>query len=932
MVESRSIIHKLQLVLLVLCLGIVLPAYQVYGQGKITGRLTDHNSKEILPAATVALLHVKDSTVAAIAMGDNQGRFEISGLEDGNYLLYLSFMGYKSVYKPLIIDKDKRLIDLGDIAMLRKGVDLKTVEIQDERPPIVVKKDTVEYNAGSFKTRPNAVVEDLLKRLPGVAVDRAGTITAHGQIVSRVLVNGKPFFGNDPQAATKNLPTEIVDKVQVIDKKSDEAEFTKVDDGKREKVINIVVKKNRLKGMFGSLSGGYGTNDRFSANMNLNLWYQTLQVSVQGGGNNVNGRGQEGGTGSFAIFSPGGSGANRTCLGGFNINGEINKKMRLNVSYTGNDTRNEMSQQSVKQTFMEDSSILNNSGSQTLAHNVSQGLTARLDYDMSASSKLMLESIYSSTSNSNYSISGYNTLNAHKDTINAGNTLNNGDGHTKNLQTRLTYMYRFKKPGRSLAATLMLVNTNGDQLNFNKSTTRFFNSSTPTTTIFNQQYDISNKNNSVGGYINYSEPIFKDHYLQASYTITSTHGSNARYAYDYDHAKQVYNTLNDTLSNILGSNTVNQNASLSFRAQKTKYDYSVGMGVVANDLKNNIYSFKTHQDSIVQQRAINISPTANFNYSPAPGTRLMLSYSGMSQQPTAQQLQPVPDHSNPLYIQLGNPDLKPSFTSMIGGQYTRFNAEKGSNLFVTLNSTFSSNKIIAATRLDSGVQVSRPENVNGAYSVLASVNTSVPLIPFSLTQLPKKTINLNSTTSMNFVRDVNYINGTLNHSSNMQLSQNIGINYVALDGLDLALSGNVSYNTTRYSLPLTPATNYFDYAVIVDGKFRLPKGVIIASDVTCNMSRGRAAGYNLTSTLWNASIAKTLLSKEQGLVKLQCFDILRQYVSVMRTAHSTYIEDVRTNTLKQYFMISFTYFLRRFPTAQQAPAVASPAGAVIINM
>lgn len=269
---------KLIQLLLILGLGMLHVQAQAQ-QGKIKGQLTDSTTKEAMPAATVVLLHAKDSSVASTTMTDNKGNFELTGVADGAYRLYVSFLGYKPINKSLQINQDQPQLTLGNIAMVQKGVNLNAVEILDEKPPIVVKKDTLEFNADAFKTRENAVVEDLLKKLPGVTVDKDGAITAQGETVTRVLVDGKPFFGSDPKLATKNLPANIIDKVQVIDRKSDQAQFTQIDDGQTEKTINITIKKDKKKGMFGRATAGYGTDDRFGVSLSLNRFRENQQVS-----------------------------------------------------------------------------------------------------------------------------------------------------------------------------------------------------------------------------------------------------------------------------------------------------------------------------------------------------------------------------------------------------------------------------------------------------------------------------------------------------------------------------------------------------------------------------------------------------------------------------------------------------------------------------
>jgi hypothetical protein len=257
-------------------------------RGQIKGLLTDSSATHPLSDATVALLNGKDSSLASTAFTDNKGAFSFTGVALGNYRIYITFLGYQPIFKSVTISAAQPDLDMGTIQLKGKGLMLNEVEIIQEVPPIVVKQDTLEFNAGSFKTRENSVVEDLLKKLPGVTVDKDGVITAQGETVKRVLVDGKPFFSDDPKLATKNLPADIIDKIQLIDRKSDQAQFTGIDDGNTEKTINITLKKDKKKGFFGRASAGYGDNDRFAVNTSLNAFRDNRQLSFLGSGNNVN--------------------------------------------------------------------------------------------------------------------------------------------------------------------------------------------------------------------------------------------------------------------------------------------------------------------------------------------------------------------------------------------------------------------------------------------------------------------------------------------------------------------------------------------------------------------------------------------------------------------------------------------------------------------
>lgn len=928
---------KLLQVLLILGLGLLHAQAQAQ-QGKIKGLLTDSTTKEPLPAATVVLLYAKDSSVVTTTLTDNKGNFELNNISDGGYRLYVTFLGYKAINKRLQISPDHNQVSMGNIAMAQKGVTLGTVEILDEKPPIVVKKDTLEFNADAFKTRENAVVEDLLKKIPGVTVDKDGAITAQGETVTKVFVDGKPFFGSDPKMATKNLPANIIDKVQVIDRKSDQAQFTQIDDGQTEKTINITIKKDKKKGMFGRATAGYGTDDRFGLSMSLNRFRENQQLSLLGGGNNVNnlgytlqdqmsfnsaggGRGG-GGRGGMRMMGGGGSGSNnpgitRNWNTGLNFNQDFNKKLIVNGSYLFNDTKTDIEQKTARQTFSvikgTPSTTYDNSNSSSQSDNANNRFAGRVEYTIDTLHSLIFSPTVSLTNGNSYTVANSQTLNTAKDTVNKGTTYNDGQGINQNVGGTLLFRKRFKKAGRTLSANFSYNNSNNQQQNYIQSSIKYFAADSLVT--FNQSNQVNTDSRNAGMNLTYTEPIGRDRYLEANYGITKYNSNSTKYTFDYDNVKGTYSIMNDSLSNHFTNSTVNQQAGFAIRTNKLKYDYSVGLNVLFNNLDNTTHSFLTGKDSLIRQHTVNFSPQASFNYMFAKSKRLRINYNGSTSQPTVQQLAPVPDNSNPLYIQLGNPDLKPSFTNNLNVMYNTFNNVTFRGMFARLNGSFVVNQIINATTLDTstGKQTVKPVNVNGNFNLSGMIHNSIPL-----SRTPGQ--NLNTGTSVNYSNSMIENNGVSGSSTTLTISQSVNVNYMYKELFDAMVGGSVNFNATNYSHSAATAagnTRYFDYNVNADVNFNLPLGFMIGSDVTCTMSRGRQAGYNLTSTMWNANVAKYVFPKKQGLIKIQGFDLLRQHISVSRAVADNYIQDVQSNVLQQYFMISFTYFLNKFGGSNQ---------------
>lgn len=907
-------------------------------RGQIKGLLTDSSATHPLPDATVALLNGRDSSLAATAFTDNKGAFSFTGVALGDYRVYITFLGYNPVFKSVTVSADQPVMDMGTIQLKGKGLFLNEVEIIQEIPPVVVKKDTLEFNAGSFKTRENAVVEELLKKLPGVTVDKDGTITAQGETVKRVLVDGKPFFGDDPKLATKNLPADIIDKIQLIDRKSDQAQFTGIDDGNTEKAINITIKKDKKKGFFGRATAGYGDDDRFAVNASLNSFRDNKQLSFLGSGNNVNnlgytfndvfnfsggnsggggggGGGRAGGGGRGAaqstINSLGGNGSNgitRNWNAGFNYNQDFGSKLKINGSYFINDTRTETGRDSKKQTFLTDTTYYYDQQSASVSANNNHRLNMRVEYQIDSMHSLIVTPSFSYSDGTTNSTNMYQSLN--EDQIQTIDGISQNSSHAKspNFSTTALFRKKFTRVGRSLSANLTFGYNTTDRQNFFKTTDTHL--ATDTSEAFGTGYDrmtqANNKGRNMGIRLTYTEPLMKDRFLELSYTWNNRYSDSRNLTYDNENGK--YDILNDSLSNIFENTFTTQQAGLNIRTQKLKYDYTFGLNVQFASLLNDNVSRNTHID----QRTVNFYPSAQFNYNFQRGKRLRFRYNGSTAQPTVTQLQPLPDLTSSLYVQQGNPDLKPSFSHSINMGYNVFNNSTFRGFFANVNASFTSNKIVNANRVDtSGKQYTKPVNSNGAYNLSA----------FAVNTIPIKSLNssLNLTTNLNYNRDVSFTGTKLDFSTltksfnrNFGITQGLNFNYGYKELFDISVGANVNYSGARYDIQPRNNTNYFNYAFSFDYNVNLPLGFIIGSDINYTLNAGRAEGYNVDVTMLNAFISKSVFKDKRGQIKLSGYDLLHQNVSVGRNTGENYIEDVRNMVLQRYFMISFTYFINKF--------------------
>jgi len=906
-------------------------------QGQIKGLLTDSSATHPLADATVALLH-SDSSLASTSFTDKKGAFSFPGLAIGNYRVYITFLGYKPVFKSVSITADKPVLDMGTVQLKGNGLTLNEVEIIQEVPPIVVKKDTLEFNAGSFKTRENAVVEDLLKKLPGVTVDKDGVITAQGETVKRVLVDGKPFFSDDPKLATKNLPADIIDKIQLIDRKSDQAQFTGIDDGNIEKTINITIKKDKKKGVFGRASAGYGTDDRFAANASVNSFRDTRQMSFLGSGNNVNnlgytsqdvfnfssnggggggggGRSGGGGRGAAAstINSLGGNnstGITRNWNAGLNYNQDYGTKLKVNGSYFVNDTRTQTQMLSSKQTFLTDTTFYYNQNSGSVSNNNNNRLNMRVEYQIDSLHSLIVTPTFSYNKGSNYQNNDYQSLDVNKVKTIDGSAINRSNATSPNFSTTALFRKKFLKQGRTLTTNFSFGYNTTTRENFYKTTDRHL--ATDTTDAFTTSYDrltdADNVGRNFGVGVTYTEPLSKTRFLELTYDWNNNFSSSHNLTYDADATSGKYSKLNDSLSNIFENVFATQRAGINIRTNKFKYDYTFGLNVQFSNLDNDNVSRDTH----ISQHTVNFYPSAAFNYNFEQGRRFRFHYNGSTSQPTVQQLQPLPDLTSSLYVQQGNPDLKPSFAHNLSMGYNAFNRSTFRGFFANVNASFTTNKIVNANRSDtSGKQYTKPVNANGAMNLSGFMVNTIPL--------KKLNSSINFSTSGNFGRDVSFSSKGADFSSIIKsftrtfgVTQGFTFNYTYKELFDISTGASANYSAARYDIQPSNNTNYFNYNFSFDYNVNLPAGFIIGSDLNYALNAGRAAGYNVDVTMLNAFISKSLFKKKQGLIKLYGYDILNRNVSISRNTGENYIQDVNNMVLQRYFMLSFTYFLNKF--------------------
>jgi len=920
---------RLSFTLLFFGLGIIASAQK---NGSVKGIAFDTLAKQAVSNATITLMQKKDSSLISFTMTDNNGNFELTSIQNGEYRLLITHVNYHNHYEVFKIDDEHRNIDLGKIFMNDRNKVLSEVIVTNEAPPVTLVGDTIQYNAGSFKTQPNANVEELLKKLPGVRVEKDGTVKAQGEKVQKVLVDGKEFFGNDPKIATKNLPADAIDKVQVYDKLSDQAQLTGFDDGNSEKTINLKLKKEKKKGMFGKINAGGGTEGRYQGRFNVNSFKGARQMSAIGMGNNTNAEGFTfmdvlNFTGALNQLKTGGNinltigpddplagllggnntGINTTFGGGVNYNNLIGTKTDFRSNYFYSRYNPNRQSKTQRQYFSPANLYRQNSYTDNLNNN--HRLNFSVDYEIDSFHSIKFSPSFSYQKTKNKALSDYVTFSEQATTLNEGisDNLSNSEGY--NLNSNILFRKRFHKKGRTFSLNLLTNLNNSDGDGLVQSITSFYD---PVGSLLSKD-SINQKNDNeadVKGYnarAVYTEPIFKRSLLEFSLGTSFSKSFSSKITYDYNKNNGKFDQINDFLTNDFENRYSYTNGGVRIRKQTKKYNYAVGLAWQRSELEGQNRS--SIKDFDVSKDFRNFLPNARFQYYFSRFKNILINYSTNTNQPTVTQLQPVPDNTNPLYVKLGNPNLKQEFMHNLRLNASLVNPYKNRNFFVYFTLQETQNKIVNYDRINSvGVDSVLPVNVNGVYNAMGTVSWGFPVRSL------KGSLEIGS--------DLRYYKGKqpisnatiridINRINTLTLGPQVRLNTSPTEKLNFTFGAGVNYSKSTYSLESTRDSKYFNQEYSAEMDWQLPKGLFFATDFNYTITNQYSAGFNDKIPLWNASISKQILNFNRGELKFSVNDLLNKNVGINRSGNQNYIEDTRIRGLQRFFLVSFTYSLAK---------------------
>jgi hypothetical protein len=900
-------------------------------KSEIQGMVVDSISGKPLRQASISLMMARDSSYVTGTITDGDGLFQIPNVAPGNYQILVTFLGYRNVVQLVTVMSGKPSTGIGILRMVEQSSQLQEVVVRQESAPVTVKQDTLEFNAGSFKTQQNAAVEELLRKLPGMEVSRDGTIKANGQTVNKVLVDGKPFFGNDPKMATRNLPAEIVDKVQLYDQSSDQSQFSGIDDGNRERTINLTLKRDKRKGYFGQNSLGLGTardgeDNRYQGRLNLNRFNNGRQISLIGQANNLNQQnftlgagpaqgpvfvgGQEGG-------GPPGSQTPTNVIevraGGLNYRDKLGKRAEIATSYFLNQAITTTDQQSRRASILPERSLTTDQQNYSQKNQVTHRFNVRLDWQLDSMTSLRIAPSLSwqntdytsqlSSRSSLLSLDGLGVLGQGNQLVNTGETAYGSTGNGLNGYNNLLLMRKFRREGRTLSFNLNTILADEETKALNRSTNTFYDS-----TGANSVSNLLDQRNRQTAYnlqntltLAYTEPLSFTQKLELRYAYSTNSNRADRLVTDRNEATGLYDWLNLSLTNQFASAFANHRVGATFQTQRLRYKFAVGADTQQSQLQLDNRSVDTSQ----RRHYFNLLPNALFSYTFSGNRNLRLQYRTRLSPPSLTQLQPVIDNTNPLNIRIGNPQIAPEFYNTVVLSYNGSTGlgTKSFSLFASLNQ--SHNRIATSTTISpSGVQTTQPINVGGFWSANGAMYIGRTLQPSKL--------RLTFSTNVALSRALSFINNETNETRNTSLGQGVRLQSNFNNALEYGISGNVTYQTATYSLLPKQNTSFWLQYATADLFWKLPLRFVLTSDVTYTATTGRAAGYNQQFTLWNVALAKQFFKGDTGELRLQIFDVLNQNRSMVRNTSDTYIEDVQSRILRRYLLVSFVYNLRKF--------------------
>lgn len=755
-------------------------------------------------------------------------------------------------------------------------------------PEVVVKQDTLEFHAGAYGVREGAAIEEVIRKLPGVEVTADGKIRVEGREVTRILVDGRDFFGADMESTLKNLPASMVHKVQVVDRKSEKDRLTGFENDEREKIINLTIKPDKKRGLFGNVRSGYGTKERYDGAAMANGFYGEDKLSLYlNASNAIQG-------GSITQSPPPGDG--RSLSLGTNLNKQFSEGVNLDGNFRYGETSRHNQRRSYSEQFLPDSSYFSSRSSESRNFGRNFDTDLRFERERDSSLYLSVAPRFGYSRNRTSQLSHEETLSGELHPVNSQAVVRDSRNEQFNYGLSMLLNTQFGKPGRRLTFGVELSGNTGHGEGSNRSENHFFHPDAADSLLLLDQITREESHSLDAGLsASWVEPLFRKSFLQLSYNVNFHQSDNRNDSHEYDGI--AYAQLDSLYSRSYRSEGVRQYMALNFRSTLGACSYSFGMGIDPSLSHEESYVGTTTLN-LQEQRLLNYSPRANFLWR-SGGSNVVLNYNGRSTMPTARQLTDLVELLSPLSEYRGNPHLKGGFTHAVSGQFRTYQRAKQRSLSLGVRGTLEQNSITDYSLYDpsTGRRSSSPINVNGNRSLSANLALSTPL--------GSRKLQLSSTTQYGYRRRNSFSNGEANQSNSQSFREDMSLNYNR-PRLSASIATHFSLNDVRNSLQSRSSRTTFDYGARLTGRFVLPWELSLSTYVDYNGKSGYTGGYNRHVVNWNSELSRSLF-KKRAEIGLVWYDMLNQVNNTSRTISLSAVTDSEWNTVGGYVMAKFTY-------------------------
>jgi hypothetical protein len=885
----------------------------------IKGTVIDINTQLPLELATVYFSAVKDSTIIDYATTDKNGFFSMNTKKyDKPVFMKINYMGYQPYYeeeKGLLVSKD-----YGKLYLLENVNALDNVIIKSEAAPITMKKDTLEFNASSYKVRPDSNVETLLKQLPGVDVDNDGKITVNGKQVTQFLVNGKAFFDKDGAIALKNLPAEIIKKVQVSDYKTKKEELSKQESTSDYSSINLTIDEKKNKGFFGKILGGYGSDDRYESSLIMNFFNNKQKISVLASSNNINSTGftmddvfdnMGGGRNSKGLnigSSGGGKGITQSNLVGFNYSDEWAKDLDASASYNFSNSVNKNASKSDQTSFLPQGNILTSSDSNTRSENTGNKANFELEYKINPTTQIFVSpKINQSRSNSSSEFSSF-SVDANEQSLNESNSKSYSESTNTNFSNSINFNKAFGKKSRNLSVVFSNTNASTDSDAKNVSETIFYQDNKPNDER-NQNTKKNTINDSYSLDFEYTEPITDSLRVRFGTDLDWVSAVNDEKTFNFDTDSQSYSDLNPSLTNYITSRQNTFSPKVGITWQKNKFTINMNSRTAIVDYDNH----SLYLNKVTDLNRKYALPYGDFlvRYRFSKSKNVTFRFNHSNSLPASSQLLPVLNLSNPLNTIIGNPDLNPIEKNSVNFNFRNFDFRSRSGYSLYLKADYYNNDVVSTSVYDdSGKRTTTYTNISGTYSTSVGVNWNQSIKRDA--HVLRYGLELNGS----YAFDKGYTNAVLYNAKSTAITPKVYLSYEYGELLTIAPLYSLSYSETQYENYSRDATSNVIHKINLQATSYWPENLVFGNDFGYTYNSNISSDFKKDFFLWNTSLSYGILDKKI-FVKVKVYDVLNQNQSATRTISSTSIRDEENTVLKRYVMFSLSYKIGNFVSTKK---------------